>query len=193
MKSGFITKTTKAGIFFILPLSIVVIILLKVIVLLNPFAHIIAQWLRHNANVVVADYLITGVIIFVILFLGGIVEGKFQTSRKLVVWIEDNILAMVPAYQLIKNVNQEKIGSGENSRLKVVLAPVDGWVLAFLVEEIDENFVMLFIPGSPDPNSGSLTIFKREEIKNTDLTVKEAYTILRQVGFNSASILKRLF
>ncbi|MFV0592610.1 MAG: hypothetical protein ACK5M7_14580 [Draconibacterium sp.] len=193
MKSEFLIRTIKIGIFFILPLSIVVIIFLKVIHLLNPFAHIIAQWLGHNANVMVQDYLITIVLLLLILFLGGVVEGKFQTSKKLILWIENNILAMVPAYQLIKNVNQDSFGGGELSKLKVVLAPIDGWMIAFQVEDIDEEMAMLFVPGSPSPYSGNLVIFRKSELRKTDLTVKEAYTILRQAGVNSATMLKHLF
>lgn len=193
MKSGFIAKTIKSGIFFILPLALVIIILLKILHVMKPLAHVVGIWLGHKANILVSDYLISAVLLLALFFLGGLMERHFKTSVKLVNWIEENLLAMLPAYQLIRNVNQDKLGVESNEALKVVLAPVDGWVIAFEMEEIDEQHVAVFVPGSPDAYGGNLIIFERDKLKSTNLTSDQAYAILRRAGYGAGEFFKNYF
>jgi uncharacterized membrane protein len=70
----------------------------------------------------------------------------------------------------------------------VVLVPTDGWVLAFQVEELTNNEVLVFIPASPNPYEGNLNIFQKSEIRNTNLLPKDAYTILKKTGTGTRGI-----
>lgn len=193
MKPGFITKTIKAGIFFVLPLALVIFIFMKIIHVMKPVTHMVGIWLGHKANILLSDYLISVILLLLLFFLGGLMERHFKTGVKLVNWIEENLLAMLPAYQLIRNVNQDKLGVKSNESLKVVLAPVDGWVIAFEMEEIDEQHVAVFVPGSPDVYGGNLIIFERDRLKSTNLTSDEAYAILRRAGYGAGELLKDCF
>lgn len=160
---------------------------------MKPLAHVVGIWLGHKANILVSDYLISAILLLLLFFLGGLMEQHFKTSAKLVNWIEENLLAMLPAYQLIRTVNQDKLGVESNQSLKVVLAPVDGWVIAFEMEEIDEEHVAVFVPGSPDPFGGNLVIFSKDMLRSTNLTSDQAFAILRRAGYGTGDFFKNYF
>jgi uncharacterized membrane protein len=95
-------------------------------------------------------------------------------GKAFVRWIEDNILVIVPGYQLIKNAGQAAIGLDASKNFPVVLVPVDGWMIAFLIDSLADNEIVVFVPGSPNPWSGNVLIFQKSEVKETSMTQKEA-------------------
>lgn len=89
---------------------------------------------------------------------------------------------MFPAYRLMKSTFQSAAGIRENKDLPVVLVPMDGLVLGFLVDELPEGDKLVFVPGSPDPWSGNLIIYKNSQVTPTSMTQPEALRILKQTG-----------
>jgi uncharacterized membrane protein len=187
----FFSKTFKGGIFFVLPFALVVIILLKIIQILTPVATKLGSWIDPQSHIPFFSYIIVILIILMVFFLGGLYEIQFSTGKKLGVWIEDNLLSMLPAYQLIKKTSQEKIGFASDQNLKVVLVPTDGWAIGYLVEELSDEEVLVFLPSSPNHFEGSLNIFKRTEIKSTKLSIKDAQDILVHTGFGAKYIFEK--
>jgi uncharacterized membrane protein len=59
---------------------------------------------------------------------------------------------------------------------------VDGWMIAFLMNKLPNDEVVVFVPGSPNPWSGNIIIFKQSEIKETSISQKEALSFLKQTG-----------
>ncbi len=193
MKASFFSKTLKAGIFFILPIALVVVVVIKVYKLLYPIADGISKTIDPNSVFPFLSHSVVVIIFLLIIFIGGLLEGKFIASKNIIKWVEENILSLIPTYQLIKNTTQEKIGVSNNTKLKVVLVQVDGWMLGFITEELTDEMVLVYVPSSPDPNGGSLGVFNKTDIKPTDISVKDAYKIIRSAGFNSAELWKDTF
>lgn len=187
-KMIFVNNTLKAGIFFVIPIIIVLIIVLKTIGIITPVSNMIETFIDPQNKIPFLSTLISVLLILFIFFMGGILENHFSGSKKIISWIENNVLSLLPAYQLIKGTTQQKIGLETAVNLKVVLVPTDGWVLAFQVEELANNEVLVFIPASPNPYEGNLNIFQKSEIRNTNLTPKDAYTILKKTGIETRGI-----
>ncbi|MBU1014026.1 MAG: hypothetical protein KKG99_13585 [Bacteroidetes bacterium] len=187
-KMIFVNNTLKAGIFFVIPIIIVLIIFLKTIGIITPVSHMIETFIDPQNKVPFLSTLISVFLILFIFFMGGILENHFSGSKKIISWIENNVLSLLPAYQLIKGTTQQKIGLETAVNLKVVLVPTDGWVLAFQVEELANNEVLVFIPASPNPYEGNLNIFQKSEIRNTNLLPKDAYTIFKKTGIGTRGI-----
>ena len=184
----FFNDTVKAGIFFVLPLLIVVLILSKVISYMMPIARFIESIVDPSGKIPLLSVTILVFLILSLLFLSGFVESRLSGSKKIIRWIENNILSLLPAYQLIKSTSQKKLGLESQMNLPVVLVPTDGWVIAFKIDDLANDEVLVFIPSSPNPYEGSLNIFKKIEIRNTTLTPIDAYAILRKTGIGTKSI-----
>jgi uncharacterized membrane protein len=76
--------------------------------------------------------------------------------------------------------------------LEVVLAKIDdGWSLSYLIEKVDDDLYTVFVPGAPNPWSGSVYHVGEKQIVKTDITQKEAMTCLRQLGIGSAAVLEK--
>lgn len=187
-KYNFINSTLKAGFFFVIPMAIVLIILIKIFVFIGPVSRIVESIIDPKGIIPFLSIVVSIILILTLFFIGGILESKLSGSRRLISWIESNILSLLPAYQLIKSTTQQKIGLESAADLKVVLVPTDGWVLAFLIEELANDEVLVFIPASPNPFEGSVNLFHKSEIRNTNLTTNNVYTILKKTGIGTRSI-----
>ena len=185
---SFINNTIKAGIFFIIPFAVVIILLFKVMGLLSPISKFIESVADPDGVIPHFSNIVTILLLIFIFFLGGILEKRFAGSAKIASWLEDHILSMIPGYELIKNSTKQNIGLEVAMSLKVVLVPADGWVLAFQVEELANDETLVFIPASPNPYEGSLNIFRKSEIRSTTLSPKDAYGILRRTGIGTRSL-----
>lgn len=108
-------------------------------------------------------------------------------------WIENNVLVLFPGYKLIKTTFEPRAGIQENHDFPVVLVPIDGWMLAYIVEELEDNQVVVFVPSAPDSWSGNLVIFDREKVKHTKLTKANVSKMSRTLGVGSREILKEKF
>ena len=191
MRMNFVNNSIKAGLFFILPLILLLIVFLKLLSFINPIAHFIGSFIDPQHKIPFLTLLLSILLIILFLFIAGILESYFASTKKIITWIENNLLVMLPAYQLIKTTSQQKIGMEVSDNLKVILVPADGWVLAFQVEELPNNELLIFIPSSPNPYEGSLSIFKSEEVRKTTISPKDAYEILRKTGIGTRHIFEQ--
>ena len=179
---NFLNKTIKGGIFLIIPLALVIVLIGKVFGFLKPLATSISERVFTGDILGVRPaYLLTILLIILICFVAGLVATS-AISRSMVHWIEENVLAFFPGYKLLKTTSQAAIGMDESKNYEVVLSPIDGWMITFLIERLDNGEVIVFVPGSPRPWSGNIVIFKETEIRPTKMTQKEALSILRQTG-----------
>jgi uncharacterized membrane protein len=188
---NFVNNSIKAGIFFILPIGLLVMVVLKLVHVITPIAGVVGSIIDPNHKIPFLTVVVTLVFIILILFIAGVLESYFASTKKIITWIENNVLALMPAYQLIKSTSQQKVGVEVTDTLKVVLVPADGWVLAFLVEELPNDEWLIFIPSSPNPYEGSLSIFKSEEVRKTSISPKDAYEILRKTGIGTRHIFEQ--
>ena len=187
---NFLNKTIKGGIFFIVPITLLVILFGKVFQVLKPIAQRISGVIdQGQERVFDLSYIITIVLLFLICFIFGLAAAS-AFGKAFVRWIEDNILVIVPGYQLIKNAGQAAIGLDDTKNFPVVLVPVDGWMIAFLIESISNDELVVFVPGSPNPWSGNVLIFNKSEIKETSMTQKEALGFLKQTGMGLQDLKK---
>lgn len=188
----FINKTLRGGIFLIIPILLVILLLAKALGIIMPLAENINSLLFPHEDSLNIALLISISIIVLACFLAGLAAYSF-IGTAIVTWIENNILSMFPAYQLMKNSYKASLDISSTKKLPVVLVPADGWVIAFLVEELENDYKLVFIPGAPNPWEGGLSIFKTEQIRETNLSQKDAVAILRKTGIDTAQIWSKGF
>jgi hypothetical protein len=58
----------------------------------------------------------------------------------------------------------------------------DSWQIGFEIERIEGGKVALFLPGSPDPWSGSICIAEENRVTPLDLPVAAAAQMVRRLG-----------
>ncbi|MFD2943221.1 DUF502 domain-containing protein [Flavobacterium notoginsengisoli] len=193
MKSIFkiIKATFLGGILFLAPLVVLLVILEKgygiiqkvTLPLVNnlPKVHVLGVALQELIGIL---------IIILICFIAGLL-ARTPRAQELIRKLEDGILSFVPGYSFMKSMNENIMGIESKEDLKVILVPTDaGWQFAFLIEQIDDNNFTVFVPDAPNPWSGSVVFVEKKDIKEIDMTQKQALACIRKLGFGSKELLK---
>ncbi|WJS96098.1 DUF502 domain-containing protein [Flavobacterium johnsoniae] len=193
MKSIFkiIKATFLGGILFLAPLVVLLVILEKGYGIIQKVTLPLVNNLPKVKVLGLALQELIGIlIIIVICFLAGLL-ARTAKARELIQKLEDGILSFVPGYSFMKSMNENIMGIESKDDLKVILVPTDaGLQFAFLIEQIDENNFTVFVPDAPNPWSGSVVFVEKKDIKEIDMTQKQALACIRKLGFGSKELLK---
>ncbi len=186
-----IKATFLGGILFLAPLILLLVLFEKGYHIVQKITVPIVSSLPRVKVMGFALQEIIGVtIIIVICFAAGLLARTIY-AKKLVQKIEDNILSLVPGYAFIKNMNESIMGFESKEDLKVIMVPTDaGWQFAFLIEQINDNEFTVFIPDAPNPWSGSVVFVEKKDIREIEITQKQALACIRKLGYGSKELLK---
>lgn len=186
-----IKATFLGGILFLAPLILLVVLFEKGYHIVQKITVPIVNSLPRVKVMGFALQEVIGVVIIIIVcFVAGLL-AKTVYAKKLVQKIEDNILSLVPGYVFIKNMQENIMGFESKEDLKVIMVPTDaGWQFAFLIEQINENEFTVFIPDAPNPWSGSVVFVEKKDIREIEITQKQALACIRKLGYGSKELLK---
>ncbi len=186
----FIKTTCLSGIFFLIPLGIIVIILGKLFHMLTPIADSIANNTNDTLLGVSILYLVILMLLLIICFIIGLIS-KTKPSKITINWLEERILCKIPGYTFMKNTNENIYGINQDEKYKVVLVKDDeNWSLAFEIEPIDEEFIIVFFPSSPHPWSGEIKIVPLINCKNIEMSYKNVIEFNSNLGTGYGTFLK---
>jgi uncharacterized membrane protein len=178
------------GLFFLVPVGLLVVILGKVFSLTE---RLFDPLLKPFHNIDVAGVAVKQIVGFFLLLLICLAAGLFArtaVAKRFLRWLEDSVLGHVPGYLFLKHMG-ENVAGLEKQDMKIVLARVDdGWQISFLIEQIDDNMYTVFVPNAPSVMSGSVYHVEKDRILWVDMTRKQAINCIRQLGIGSSSILK---
>ena len=78
----------------------------------------------------------------------------------------------------------------EGSEMRPVLARIeDAWQFALVVERVDADLVAVFVPGAPDPKSGSVYLMTNDRLKTLDVSISEVMKCLKGLGLGARALL----
>jgi len=187
---SFIKTTLIGGLFFIIPIVLLIFGLGKVIEIFRKLVAPIAQ----NISVsIFGQHALSRIIAIVILVLVCFIAGlltKTKIARQLKEWGEKNILSNIPGYSLLIGMGENAAGIESKNLKEVVLIDVEEvWQIGFLMERLDDDLNAVFIPGAPNPMSGDVVFVKWDRLKLLDITDLSAMKILKKFGVDSKKIL----
>ena len=182
----FLKTTMIGGIVFMVPIIIFIAIIGKAIKLTNKLAAPVSALIPVDAigNIPVAD-LLALVIILLICFLAGL-AAKSTLARKSLSNLESRVFSKIPVYGFVKSKIDAIVQPEKAEGMKPVLAQFDDyWQIAFEVERIPGETVTIFLPGAPDPWSGSVCYVTEDRIQPLELTLLPVLKTLKGLGKGS--------
>ncbi len=189
--SAFFKATIVGGALYLVPVVLILLVLGKVhgvtIKLVAPMADMLQ--LQHLGGINLARIL--GIVLIVVVcFLAGLF-ARTRVAQQFVSWLERAILSNLPGYSLIASLGADVAGVGETrSEMKVVLAHIeDAWQLALVVERVDATHSAVFVPGAPDPKSGSVYMMTDDQFKIIDVSIRDAMHVIKGLGIGSKALL----
>jgi uncharacterized membrane protein len=181
----FITSTVVGGLFIVVPVYLAVLLLLKgmksVGGLVRPIAALVPDWLP-------AERLLSLVLVLALCFLVGVAvrtpKGRAVRERIEMVFFE-----RLPGYGLLRSLTQRLAGDSEEHTWQPALVEIeDALVPAFIIEELDDGRLTVFVPSVPTPLAGAVYVLRRERVHILDIPFTQAIRSVSRWGSGSKDL-----
>ncbi|MBE9539849.1 MAG: DUF502 domain-containing protein [Proteobacteria bacterium] len=189
--SKFLKTTVLGGVIFLIPLAFFGVVISKALAWIHKLAApLLAQIPVETIGGTVAVHLLPIVILLMLCFFAGLV-AKTSAASSLVNVLETKVLRNFPPYALLKAKTGSVLNPGDTEGLTPVLVRFDdSWQIAFDVEKLEEGMRLVFLPGAPDPWSGSVCAVTEDRITPLDTSVQSASAILKRLGKGASEIIR---
>lgn len=183
-----IKTTIMGGLVFLVPVVIVAAILGKAYHLMTLVAKPIEKAIPIDA---IGGIAILNIIAVIIILLCCLIAGFIARSglgKKALAAIENILYKSVPGYPFIKGLTEDLASSDHAAKgfTPVLVSFDDNAQIAFEVERTGKGTVVVFLPGAPNPWSGSVAYLSEDRIKKLNLSVSDAINNIKQLGRGSA-------
>jgi len=182
----FLKTTVIGGIAFMVPIVIFAMIITKALELTNKLAVPLSAMMPIDSigHVAVVDFLAL-IIILLICFMAGL-AAKTAYARKYLSSLESRVLSKFPAYDFLKSKMYTVLQAEEVEGMKPVLVRFDdSWQIALEVENIPGGTSAVYLPGAPDPWSGSVCFVTEDRIQSLESPLPVIIRTLKGLGKGS--------
>jgi uncharacterized membrane protein len=123
-------------------------------------------------------------------FAAGIV-ARTAAGRRIARWSENTLLNRFPQYQLMKSAAEGLVHIESASGLKPALVSIeDGWQIGYLIEQLENDWVAVFLPQAPTPRSGNIRYLSADRVRPLGITMVQAISIVKAIGVGSGAALR---
>ena len=190
----FIKNTALGGIIFLLPVTVLAILFKSAYNFikepLNPLAAL--SPIQTFGGVGVAAFMAVGLIFF-LCFLGGLVIHTAWAQR-LLEQSDSQLLGKIPFYAFLRTMVYEMSGRPAETGLNLALAWIEEcWQPAVVQEELDNGWLVVFVPQAPTPFSGAIFYMPPDRVKKLSATSADMFKAMARFGVGSRAILKGHF
>jgi uncharacterized membrane protein len=188
---GFLKTTAIGGVLFLLPLIVIGALVGQVVPIILTIAEALGDIipLKTPAGIALLVLLALATVLLLCFAAGLLARRSF--GRRISEGFEKGLLMLFPRYAILRDQMAGTIGGDETKpQMKPVLASLNNSSrLGFEIERSDDGLVTVYLPGSPDPWSGSVVFLKADRIQRPDIEFGDAVAIFEQLGRGSASLL----
>ena len=112
-----------------------------------------------------------------------------MTAQRVIDALESSVLSKIPAYDYLKQESASALGVAEIAELPVVFVPMEGgWQLGVQTETLSDGLVSIFVPGAPDPHSGSVFFFSTDTVRPAGIKLAAGLNCLRRCGAGASAL-----
>ena len=178
-----VRTTLLGGVIFLIPVVILLIVGREAVGLIrvvsDPFVALFPEGLAEHE---IVAFLVALLILVALCFLAGLVSLTPQ-ARWLVDLLEGRVLTQLPMYSVVRARLSAMVSTDEAEQMKAVLVRFDDlWQLAVEVERVEGGMVAVFLPGAPDPWSGSIVLVEANRVSAVDLSIPVVAKLAYRMG-----------
>ncbi len=187
-----VLKTTIiGGIVFLVPIVIVVAIIGKAFEIMRTVAHPLSALVPlDTVGKIAIVNLIAIALIVLVCFLAGF-AARTETAARFVRALESKFLSHIPVYAFVKGMTASIAGTEDREEMTPVLVRLDDYSqIAFEIERLEGGDVAVYLPGAPNPWSGSVCIMTEDRVQPIDASMMAAVQTIRHLGKGSGELLR---
>jgi uncharacterized membrane protein len=180
-----IAQALIAGVLFILPVYLAILLLLKAAKslggLVKPLTKLVPEWFP-------AEHLLSFLLVLVVCLLIG-VALRTSLGRAARTRIENSLLQKIPGYGVFRSMTRQMSGDSRENAWKPALVEIeDALVPAFIVEELDDGRFTVFVPSVPTPLAGAIYILTAARVHPVDVPFTQAIKAITRWGSGSKEL-----
>jgi uncharacterized membrane protein len=180
-----LTSTVVGGVFIVVPLYLALLLLLKgmksAASLVRPIAVLLPDWLPAE------DFFSLMLVLLACFLVGAAVRtraGRMAREK-----IERMFFERLPGYALLRSLTQRLAEDGDETAWKPALVELeDALVPCFIIEELDDGRLTVFVPSVPTPLAGAVYILARERVHPLDVPFTQAIRSVSRWGSGSKEL-----
>jgi len=182
---GFFTGALISGLLIVVPFYLAVLLLLKamqsLVGVVRPIAALVPEW-------VPAEDLLSLLLVLVLCFLVG-VEVRTRVGQAARERIEKSLFQRIPGYAVFRGLAQQLSGQNRESAWQPALVETgDGLVPGFIIEELDDGLLTVFVPSVPTPFAGAVLVLARERVHALDVPFTSAIQVISKWGSGAKAL-----
>ncbi|ELS04662.1 hypothetical protein Xen7305DRAFT_00043980 [Xenococcus sp. PCC 7305] len=189
---NFIEKTIIGGLFFLIPVVVAIAILGKALKIMKSISVPLSEALGADS---VKDVLFVNSLTVFCLIALCFIAGLFSSTplgKKLFQALDAFLQKFIPGYTYLKNMTSEFDVNQSVSSFKPVLIRLDDQSqIAFEVERTETEQVVVFLPGSPDPRSGTVILMDSDRVTPIDASFLSVSSTLKRFGRDTQVLLRK--
>ena len=180
-----VTSTFVGGLFIVVPVYLALLLLLKgmksVAGLVRPIAALLPEWIPAE------DFFSLLLVLAVCFLVGAAVRTRAgQIAREK---LEKVFFSRLPGYGLLRSLTQRLAEDTDDSAWKPALVELeDALVPCFIIEELDDGRLTVFVPSVPTPLAGAVYILARERVHPVDVPFTQAIQSVSRWGSGSKEL-----
>jgi uncharacterized membrane protein len=187
----FLKTTIAGGLLFLVPAILLVLVLRHAMAFAGKIAKPIAALFPDSqvAGVAVATIL-AALVLLLVSFLAGLV-ARTKAGRSLTRWFEESLLGNLPQYRMVKTMAEGLAQVEDASGIQPALVSIEGgWQIGYVLEELGEGWLAVFIPQSPTPMSGNVMYMPSARVRPLDVPMASIMMLVKRMGVGSSAALK---
>jgi uncharacterized membrane protein len=103
--------------------------------------------------------------------------------------VEKAFFERLPGYGLLRSLTQRLANDGDETAWKPALVEIEeALVPAFIIEELDDGRLTVFVPSVPTPFAGAVYILNRERVHALDVPFTQAIRSVSRWGSGSKDL-----
>lgn len=178
-------STVVAGLLVLAPVYLAVLLILKAMrslgTVIGPLAKLLPAWLPGTQ-------IFSLFLVLIVCFLTGY---AVRTGIGHAIWerVEKSLFQKIPGYPLLRSLTQRLAGENEGREWRPALAEIeDALVPAFIIEELDDDRITVFVPSVPTPFAGAVYILSPTRVHPLNVPFTQAVSVVSRWGSGSKDL-----
>jgi len=181
----FVTSTVVGGLFVVVPVYLATLLLLKgmksVTGLVRPFARLLPDWIP-------AENFFALLLVLAFCFVVGMIV-RTRAGRAARESMEKLFFERLPGYGLLRGLTQRLAGDSEDTAWEPALIEIEeALVPGFIIEELEDGRVTVFVPSVPTPLAGAVYVIARARVHTLDIPFTDAIRSISRWGSGSKDL-----
>ena len=174
-----------AGILVLAPIYLATLLLLKAMSslkgLVGPLTHFLPDWLP-------AGNILELLLVLLICFLVGL-SLRNRTGQALWERAESSLFSKIPGYAVVRSLTRQLAGQSQGEAWQPALAEIeDALVPAFIIEELEDGRLTVFVPSVPTALAGAVYILTPNRVHRVKVPITHAFRTISRWGSGSKEL-----